>query len=73
MLGTSISNIWVLVWLRGTKNGEKPKFCYINTHSFIVYIESEDISVDIAKDVEIRFNTSNYKLEWPWSLPKGKS
>ena len=33
--------------------------------SFIVYIKMENIYVDIAKDVETRFDTSNYKLERP--------
>ena len=31
--------------------------------SVIVYIKTEDIYVDIAKDVETRFDTSNYELE----------
>ena len=44
--------------------------CYIHTGSFIVYIKTDDIYKDIA-DVEIRFDTSNYKLDKP--LPKGKN
>ena len=32
---------------------------------FIVYIKTNDIYKDIAKNVEIRFSTSNYKLERP--------
>ena len=32
-------------------------------NSFIVYRKTEDICVDIAKDVETRFDTSNYELE----------
>ena len=39
--------------------------------SFIVYIKTEDIYSDIAKDVETRFDTSNYELGR--LLPKGKS
>ena len=35
---------------------------------FIVYIK-RDIYKDIAEDVEIKFNTSNYELDGP--LPKG--
>ena len=46
------------------------KLCYIDTGSFIVYIKTDDIYKDIA-DVEIRFDTSNYKLDKP--LPKGKN
>ena len=38
--------------------------------SFIVYIKAEDIYVDIAEDVETRFDTTNYELNRP--LPKGK-
>ena len=37
----------------------------MDTDSFIVYIKMENIYVDIAKDVETRFDTSNYKLERP--------
>ena len=41
-----------------------------NTGSFTLYIRTEDIQVDIEKDVEKRSDTSNYELERP--LPKGK-
>ena len=37
----------------------------MNTDSFIVYIKMEDIYTDIAKDVEINFNNSNYVLHEP--------
>ena len=37
---------------------------------FIAYIKTEDIYVDISKDVETRFDTLNYELDRP--LPKGK-
>ena len=43
------------------KYGEKVKLCYMDTDSFIVYIKTDDIYIDIA-DVETRFNTSNYEL-----------
>ena len=43
----------------------------MDTDSFIVYIKTEDIYADIAKDVEARFDTSNYELDRP--LPKGKN
>ena len=33
------------------------------TDGFIIYIKTEDIYVDIAKDIEIRFDTSNYEFE----------
>ena len=34
----------------------------MDTNSFIVYIKTEDIYKDIAKDVETRFHSSNYEL-----------
>ena len=37
----------------------------MNTDSFIVYIKMQDIYTDIAKDVEINFNNSNYVLHEP--------
>ena len=39
--------------------------------SFTVYMKTEGIYSDIAKDVETRFDTSNYELNRP--LPKGKN
>ena len=39
-------------------------------YSFTVYLIANDIYKDIAEDIEIRTNTSNYELEEP--LPKGK-
>ena len=53
------------------KYNEKAKLCYMNTDSFIVYVKIEDIYEDIAKNVEKRFDTSNYELER--LLPKGKN
>ena len=41
------------------KYGEKAKICFMDTHSFIVYIKTEDIYASIAKDVEKRFHSSN--------------
>ena len=52
------------------KYGKKTKLCYMDTGSFIVYIKTGDIYKDIAKEVETRFDTSNYELYRP--LPKGK-
>ena len=39
-------------------------------YMFIVYIK-RDIYKDIAEDIEIKFNTSNYELDRPF--PKGKN
>ena len=43
----------------------------MDTKSFTVYKKTGDIYTDIAKDVETRFDTSNYELDRP--LPKGKN
>ena len=39
---------------------KKAKLCYMDKDSFIVYIKTEDIYSEIAKDVERSFDTSNY-------------
>ena len=38
--------------------------------SFIVYIKTDDVDKDIAKDVETRCDASNFELDR--LLPKGK-
>ena len=43
-----------------SKYGENAKLCYMDTGSFVFYIKTEDIYSHIAKDVETRFNTSNW-------------
>ena len=43
------------------KHREKMELCYMNR--FIVYIKTENIHVDIAKDVETKVDTLNYELE----------
>ena len=40
--------------------------------NFILCIETKDISVDIAKNVETRFDTSNYELKRLLPKVKGK-
>ena len=35
----------------------------MDTNSFVVYMKTEDIYADIAKDAETRFDTSNYEIE----------
>ena len=52
------------------KHREQAKSLYMNTGSFIAYIKTVYIYLDIAKDVEIWFDTSNY--EWERALPKKK-
>ena len=44
------------------KYGETAKRCYMDTDSFIVHLETDDIYKDIAKDIEIRFDTSNFEI-----------
>ena len=43
----------------------------MDTDSFTVYVKTDDIYVDISKDVETRFDTSNYEFDRP--LPKVKN
>ena len=44
----------------------------MSTDSFVVYIKTEDIYLDIAKDAENRFVTSNYKSDIPLAKVKNK-
>ena len=39
------------------KYGENAKLCYMGRSTFIAYIKTEDIYVDIAKDFETTFDT----------------
>ena len=43
----------------------------MDTDNFTVYIKTDDIYKDIAKDVEKSLDASNYELDRP--LPKGKN
>ena len=45
----------------------------MDTDSFITQIETENIQVDIAKDVKKRFDTSNNELERPLHRAKNKN
>ena len=47
------------------------KLCYMDTDNFTVQIRTKYTYVDIAKNVEISFYTSNYKLHRP--SPRGKN
>ena len=40
--------------------------CYMDTDSFIVYIIRDYIFKNIAEDVETRFDTSNYELQYKY-------
>ena len=50
---------------------EKTKLYYMDIDSFILYIKTDDFYIDIAEDLETRFDISNYELDRP--LPKGKN
>ena len=52
------------------KHGEKAKLCYMDTHSLIIHIKTEDIYKDIAEDVETRFDTSSYDVDRPLHMGK---
>ena len=54
-----------------SKYDEKAKLCYMDTDSLIVSVKTEDIYENIAKNVEKRFDTSDYELER--LLPKGRN
>ena len=55
------------------KYGEKTNLCIMDGDSFIVivYKKTDYIYIDIAEDVEFRFDTSNFELDR--SLLKGKN
>ena len=53
------------------KYGDNVKLCYMDTDSFIMHIKTEEFYKGIAKDVEKRFDTSNYEVNRP--LPTGKN
>ena len=42
------------------KYGDRAKLCYTDTHSFIIYIKTEDFFEDVSNNVERQFDTSNY-------------
>ena len=44
----------------------------MDTDSFIAYVKTDDLYKDIAKDVETRFDTSNFKIDRPLSRGKNK-
>ena len=65
ILELSKISMHVLVWLGKTKIWWKSKILLYRYRLFIVYIKRDDIYVDIAEDVETRFDTSNYELDGP--------
>ena len=53
------------------KYRENAKLCCMDTDSFIAYIKTEDLYVNITKVVETTFDTSNHELQRP--LPRVKN
>ena len=47
------------------KSQNNAKLYYMNNESFIIHNATEDFYKDIADDVEKRFHTSNYEVDWP--------
>ena len=44
----------------------------MDTDSLIAYVKTDDLYKDIAKDVETRFDISNFKIDLPLSKGKNK-
>ena len=42
----------------------------MDTDSFIIHAKTEWIYKDIAKDIETRFDTSNYEIDRPLTMEK---
>ena len=53
------------------KYGDMVKLCYTDTDSLVMNIKTKDFYKDIAKDVEEKFDPSDYGFDRP--LPKGKN
>ena len=54
------------------KYGDMVKLCYMDTDSLIMNIKTKDFYKDIARDVEERFDTSNYDVDRPLLKVKNK-
>ena len=52
------------------KYGAKAKLSYLDTDSFIIHVEREDIYKDIAEDVQKIFDTLNYEIDKPLPMLK---
>ena len=55
------------------KCGDKIKLCYMDTDSFIIYVETDDFYKDISNDVNKWFDASNYSKDIDRPLEKGKN
>ena len=52
---------------------DKIELCYIDTDSFIIYVETDDFYKDISNDVNKWFDTINYSKDINTCLEKGKN
>ena len=52
---------------------DKIELCYMDTDSFIIYVETEDFCKDISKDLNKWFDTSNHSKDIDRLLEKGKN
>ena len=55
------------------KYGNKAKLLFTDTDSFLYEIETQDFYKDIAEDVKVRFDTSDYPEGHPSGIPTGKN
>ena len=75
-LGLSILEISKILMYEYWYDYMKPKYsdniklCYMDTDSFIMHIKKEDFYKDIADDVEKRFDTSNYEVDYEGHYPQ---
>ena len=53
------------------KYGDRIRVGYMDTDSFIMHVKTEDFYIDIANDVQKKYDTSNRTCERP--LPIGKN
>ena len=53
------------------KYNDDVKLCYMDTHSFVMHIKTNDFYKDISDDIECKFDTSNYEVKRP--LPIGRN
>ena len=42
-----------------SKYDERANLCYMDIHSFIIYVKTDDICKGITEDVQTRIDTSN--------------
>ena len=52
---------------------DKIELCYMDTDSFIIYVETDDFYKEISNDVNKWFDKSNYSKDIDRQLKKGKN